>query len=1359
MHLQAENIKQSFSASFGPISYSWNDDEGSTENWTYRNLQRASTSSANPEIFYGEGAISLFAYSQFASDGYICSPEKTGGVGWISFWYKVRSVISDLNMLPLQLVVSVSENGVDFTEIETVEISPSDAKNFSYFSKVVNDLNMKKVKIAAKRPSGSYLSFEVNIDEIIITDAVSGGTPAHISAVENSRSLEGEINLTSPCNITVKGSGFDSSILTFAVDKGDASPFVFTSTSVPGASITESGYTLPLNFTPTAKGNLIDFLKVTVDGLSEMVFPLKGAALERTIVEDFNEKGGMYDNSGYTSFEYYSGWQVVNGTTLYIGDDGKGSNASYVLEGARSMRIWTSLTSPRKIGGVGTVSFMYRVFNSSQQIEFFTDISSDGTSWTQVDSKTAIGSTYIPYSKKIDDADAKYVRIRIDQGTYYQGGIIIDQFIITESGKSTANVEAAAQTVTTDQPSLTFSIPLIFTGIQSDISLSIEDPQFVLAKTSLTAAEASGSYSLEVTYTPEAGKNYANAALTISGGGLLFPVKVSISAYSLFPTLFTDFDGAWGAGTLMGDYITDKGWTVSNSYRNTSVENNLYGSPACVYANYGGKLISPPKSGGVGTIHFFAKGSNSSNATLGSLYISDNGSDWTPVEAATNYPFAGGAYGEYEFIVDNPSAMWVKLEISSSGYNSLYIDNFTVTANGKKIPHVTQVNQPMFMIQAGKETSDNIVLHGSNITSDVKVRIKSGAAFSLHDFTTIPAGEINDKDYPLPVYFQSETGTYFSDTLLVSGDDFAFEIPFQLKGYNMQDIIYQDFEGTWLSSLYTNHNINGWEAVNSYRSTYNVINGLAHIEMRSSSSVNEPAGELISIPKSGGVGTVSFLYRIDYNPVKLKISAYKSLSEAPLATVDVDVPANTPISQFESVFNMPEALYVKIQNVTESGWCSVYIDNVIVTAYRKEIPTLSVTESLALIAYPGETANGQVEITVANVEDEVKVSVKNGDNFSIDKTSFMPVNGSASETIGVTYTPSDKAFIADTLIIESKGLAKPYQIALYGYIPQNKIVEDFNIEWAPTGVFGNSAVNGWLLKSGARSSYPYEGIGSVQIRSTVDTKTNGSLTSPPMANGVNTVSFYYRSETTKLYLQTSVDGNVWKNNDSIEVTPSFYAYKPHFAEIKESDAKFFRIESVPTQTFSYWDTHIDSIVVEGYMPVPYLSLVNTVEATQTTVSTPLEIPVKIRGFLNTEALIVQDDNVNYTLSATKIDPADLENNATFTLNVTFTTTAKGSYPNEIRITNGDINPITIPVTVVYEPVGIDKVSGKVQVYMSGDGLLHVCGVAAGTEITVTNMLGQNLFRTKVNATDETFNLPVTGVYIVKAGENVWKIKK
>ncbi|MDR0506443.1 MAG: T9SS type A sorting domain-containing protein [Dysgonamonadaceae bacterium] len=1459
-HLQAENIKQSFNAAFGPVSYS--SAEATTEDWTYSNLQRGSTSSSFVDIFYGEGAVNLYAYSGNANDAYLISPEKTGGAGWISFWYKVRDVRTDQSMFPLLLTVSVSENGVDFTVVETVEVPPSDSKNFSYFSKVVNNPNVKKVKIAAIRPSGSYQGFEVNIDEIIITDAVSGGTPAHITSISDSRSLEGEINLSTSSNITVKGGGFGASNLTFSTDKGGGSPFVFASTPVTGASITESGYALPLNFVPTVKGYSTDFLKVTVDGLPEIVFPLKGAALERTIVEGFNEKGGIYDNGGATSFEYYSGWQVVNGTTFYAGPGGNASNAIYILEGDRSMRMWTSLTSPKKIGGVGTVFFMYRVYNPNQQIEFFTDISNDGINWTQVDSKIAAGAAYIPYLKTVNNANAKYVRIRIDQphqgGGTTQSGIIVDEFVITENGQAMPYLEADAQTITTEQSSLQFSIPLTFTGIQSDVLLSIEDPQFALSKTLLTATEANGLYNLSVTYTPEAGKNYTSTALTVTGGGLLFPAKISVSAYHISPTLFTNFDGAWG-GTSMGNYLTDAGWTLNNGYRNT--DNTLYRSPGAVYINYGGSIVSPAKSGGTGTIHFFAKGSSTSNPTVATLFLSDDGGTWTPIAAATGYSFTGAAYEEYEFEVNSSTARYVKLEVSSASYNSLYIENFTVTANGKKIPHVIQANQPTFIASAGNEVSDNIELQGTNITSDVRVRFASGAAFSLHNLTTVPAADINNKTYNMPVYFQSVTGTYFLDTLYVSGDDFSFERPFPVKGYNKQDIIYQDFDGVWTQTTsYNNFNISGWEVTSGSATTYSVIDGRAHLQL-SSANTSNPAGELLSLPKSGGVGTVSFLYKTDNNPVRLKIFAYKSLSEAPLATIDTVIPGNTPITMFEGVLNQPEAVYVKLQNAAETAWFSIYIDNIAVTASGKGTPSATVPEAVSLVAYPEETASAQIEIAVANVEDEVTFSLKRGDSFSIDKTGFTPASIDAVETVTVSYTSSaDKSFVADTLMIESNGLLKPYQIILYGYIPQEKAVEDFNAEgWAPNGTDGNYAVDGWLVKNGTRILIAYEGVASVRLRSDVGKKVNASLTSPPKAGGVNKVSFYYRSETTKLYLQTSQDGIAWKNNDSIEVLSNFSDFIPYSAEIKERDALYFRIESVPTQNFSYWDTYIDSIVVDAMpylrqagaveaisttrknvaLPVkvaglldnpatismkggtesvfrlekstlqpadvnggliasfdaifeggdasglykdtivisnteiggvleislavdytkPYLSLANTVAATQTTVTVPLIIPIEISGILNTEAFIAQDDEEHYTLSATTIEPTALENGTTATINVTFTASIAGSYPNEIRVTNGETDPVTIPLTVVYEPLSLDNISGKIQVYMSNKGILYISGAPAGTDVTVSNMLGQAVFRVKTNSANEQFKLPLPeGTYVVKVGERALKIK-
>ena len=1446
-YLQAENIKQSFSSTFGPSSTPYPLVEQATDGWTYFALYRnlATTQTTVPKVFYGEAAICLYTSSNNADDAWLASPEKTGGVGWVSFYYKADDVVTNTAIYPLILRISISENGTDFTEVETVEVNPTEARTFSYYSKVINNPNAVKVKLTAVRPGGSYNSFSVNVDELIIADAATG-TPPHITAIDGARSLEGEINQMTPCNLTVKGGGLSGNV-TFAVEKTD-SPFAFPTASLAGSTITESGYSLPVNFTPVAKGNATDFLKINAPDLPEMVFPLKGAALERSIIEGFNVKGGQYDNSGSQTFEYPTGWQVVYGGTVYAGPDGNPSNAIYILEGDRSLVFRTSLTSPRKAGGVGTISFMYRTYTVSQQIEFFTDISADGTNWTQIDNTMAAGGVYTPYLKILNDATAKYVRIRIDQPTYQQNGILVDEFAITENNQLLPAASANAQTVSTEGAAVNFTIPLTFANIQSAVSLAIDKSQFTLSKTTLTAGEANGTYSLDVTYTPETGTNYMPAVLTVSDGGLYYPVRIALSAYTLEPTLFTNFDGAWGSSNT-GNYTTNAGWILTNGSRSASY-NSLFNSPGVVNLNTGGSLISPPKSGGVGSIHFFAK--SGWNSTF-SLFVSDDGATWTSV-ASNVTANNNAAYEEMEYVVNSATAKYVKLELSASGSN-LYVDNFTVTRNGKKIPHVSQVNQPSFITPAGVEKTGYIVLQGTNIDSDVALSFKSGAAFSLHAMTSIPAGDIHNTMAILPVYFQSETGTFFRDTLVVSGDDFSFGRTFPVKGYNLQDLIFQDFNGTWLQSgSYGYYDVSGWEVSNGSEESYNAVSGRASLSLSA-------GGELLSLPKSGGVGAVSFLYRTSMD-IPLKISVYKSLSGEPVAVLDTLVAAASTPAPFEYMFNEAEGMYVKIRNMY-TGYGGISIDDLSVTANGKATPTAVASSNLlSLYAYKGETMTGSLEISVNNVENDIRLTLKNGAAFSIDKTGFTPVDGAATETVAVTYTASDQSFVADTLIINSPGLLKPISIVLLGNIREDKLVEDFNQEgWSPNNTDGNYVVDGWFVKNGTRTTNLHEGAGALRLTSHITNNNHGSLTSPAKSGCVSKVEFYYRSEPIKLFMQTSSDGDTWVDQDSIIVNATINNYQHYEAEINVPDAVWFRIQTAPFNTSSYWWAFIDSVAIDAMpylrlagtveeaattttaypvpvqvagllnseatirmksgaasafepaktrllpadvadgtiasfdviftggsapatgqyvdtvvisndsfeplqIPVvvnftkPWLSLVNTVPATQSVSTLPLTIPVEIKGLLNTNALIVQDDNQHYTLSVTTISPEELEDEANITVTVTLANATKGTYPNEIRITNADIDALVIPFSVTYDPTGIDKIPGNEQVFLSDDGVLNVWGAPAGTDMIVLNVQGQSIFHSTVYSAKEQFKLQLsTGVYVVKVGENVWKIKK
>ncbi|MDR0683257.1 MAG: T9SS type A sorting domain-containing protein [Dysgonamonadaceae bacterium] len=1604
-HLKAGVIDQPFRPDFGPIYTS--STEGETDDgWKYVSL--AYTTEAD-KIYYGNAAVYLQSY-RWETDpkGYLMTPEKAGGVGWITFLYKTYQTDSWYPDDYFELAVQVSEDGETFTAIDTVKTPIVENKTWFRYSKIVNNAAAKYVKFELLKHTSTPSS--MIIDEIGITDVQTTGNPINLAISFNANvSIEGEVGQTSNIPNAFLVSGNVPGGVTLSLDKGENSPFALNPTAVgelvPGMMISA---VVAVDFTPAVKSVSSDFIKVTGTNLPNLAFPITGLGLERTIVEGFNPEYSPYGYGNRNSFDYL-GWSVVNGSFL-LGN----AYSDFYYEGSGVVRFSGSLTSPRKLGGIGSFSFFYKSDLVQESINFIVFSSTDGTTWTEIDRLTASSPYFTQYVKTLT-GDANYVKVEFATPSTDSSSplLIVDAFSITEKDAPLASVSGNEVKYLAENAPYSFTVPVTFAGglTSNDVTVSIDDAQFQLGTVSAN--------SIAVTYNPEEGKKYAAGMLTVSGGGLNFPFRIPVSAYLLSDALFTDFDGDnWQGSYDLKYYITNDGWTVINGQQinystgfnsaaalsirsngnkgslisppksggigdiqffaggasswsspnisvyvsedgvtwgeaigsaipaggvyqeynytvnnanakyvkvtvsedecyfenfsitkqgtgiskvsfseppvfttpkgvaqilqinvdGSNITSNLtvrfkqgnafsstvstiaaadinnktyalpvtlqsetgvylldtlvisgdclafdytlplkgyilqdllyedfdapwtelseygsyitangwaitngfyekyeqgFGSVAAVYLyNYSnGQLVSPPKSGGIGTLQFYAKISSYDNESNITVSTSADGIEWTPLENVISVTTS--SYSEYIVSIDNENAKYLKIAIS--GGSSCYFENIAVTKYGVALSKILLENQPLFKTNKGVEQTETLELFGENISSDLTVRFKQGNAFSSI-VTTIAAADINGKTYELPVKFQSEKGSYLQDTLVISGSDLASDYIFPLKGYILQDLIYQDFNGTWIQGATYNFNtVDGWEIAYGQSDTYsNVYEGSAALYLNCSSSAEEPSS-ILSVPKSGGVGTISFYYKTHYyESGTFRVVTYKTLGGEPTIIETIEAPVDMPYTYYSKTVNDPDAQYIEIQLLVDpDNWSSLYIDAITVSASGKGIPAAIVPEEVWLSAYNGETDTQTFDLQFEAVEEEIRLSLVNGADFSIDKTTITPATGGATtETVTVTYTPSE-FFSTDSLRIESDGLVTPIFVPIYGNILKDKLLQDFNKEGWEMYNDGNTVLDGWVITQGRRT-YPYEMIegdpntgGSLRL--TAYNTATGSLVSPAKSGGINTVEFYYRNQfsyyvdSMSFVIETSVEGQIWDKVDEVKLLEreEFQPVKHLYSqEIKDKDARYFRIsanllgDDLNENAAGY--LFVDSIAIDA---LPYLRKAGNVPEVETT-TVPVTIPVAIRGLLNTDASITLAAGTNYTLGKTSVTPAELTDGTIVSFDVTFTAETTDTYKDTVIISNTDIENVRIPLSVRFSGTGINDVSNPVSVYLSKDGVLNVLGASAGTKVTIINVQGQPLFNAQVNSNKEHFNVSLqTGVYIVKVGDKAWKVKK
>jgi hypothetical protein len=1317
---------------FNPASNSHtygNSDSFDYLGWSVVNGSFILGSSYNSDYIYeDEGAVRF--------SGSLTSPKKVGGIGSFSFFYRADKIQESI-----PFIVSSSSDGTEWTEIDRLTASSP------YFSQYIKQLNsdVGYIKVEFETPSTDSSSPLLLIDAFSITEkdaplsSVSGNEVKYLA--ENGAPYSFGIPVTF-ANLTGD--------LTLSIDNTQLQAGEITANSIAINYLPEEGK-------PFAAG----LLGISGGGLNFPVkIPVSAYLASETLFTDFDDENWQ----GSSSLYYYfigDGWTVINGQRNTY-------NAGFNSPSAVSVNSAGSLIAPPKSGGIGSIQFYARGGSSSSSSDFSVYVSEDGINWGD-----AIGNVtdvpvgaYQEYNYTVNRANAKYVKVKVSGN-----GCLFENFTVTKNGVGISKLSFLnGQDFLTSQGE-TQTLPLNIEGsnITSDLTVSFKQgTAFSSAISTIPAAEINNqTYGLPVSFRSETGVYFADT-LTVSGDCFAFDYTFPLKGYILQDLLFEDFDKLW-TELSYGNYITANGWTIANGSRDTY--DTGFGSVAAVSLQgySGGQMISPPKSGGIGTLQFFAK-VGYGTAVL-AVSISENGSDWTALENVIS--ISASSYTEYLVPVNHPDARYLKIAVSEA---TCSIENVTVTKNGVGISKVSMENQSVFKTGRGVLQTVNLLLSGENITSGLTVGFKQGKAFSSA-VATIAAADINGKTFELPVNFRSETGTYLLDTLVISGNDLAYDCLFPLNGYVMQDLIYQDFNGSWIQgATYEFHNVDGWEITYGAKDTYsNVYEGSTAVSLsRSGSSASQDPASIFSLPKSGGVGIVSFYYKTSYTAASLRVLTYKSLADAPVEVETIDIPGETPYTEYRKTVNDAEAQYVEIQLLPGAAYSNIYIDAIAISASGKDMPSLNLPASLRLSAYGEETDLRTFDLQFENVGEDIHISLASGTDFSIDKTGITPEENSITEALAVAYIPSG-FFSEDRLLIESVGLLKPVSIPVYGNILKDSLFQNFNTQgWLPSEGTWDGVLDGWVISQGKRTN-PYEMIegdpgtgGSLRLAANM----SGNLVSPAKSGGIHTVEFYYRSQfnyytsSVLLLTATSADGQNWTGIDTLELTASEFQPTRHLysKEINDKEARYFRIgtklpDGVPQNAEGF--LFVDSVAIDA---LPYLRRVGKAPEVETG-DLPYNIPVQVAGLLNSAATIsleASDDAAYFSLPKVEISPEEVAGGAIATFDVVFNGEAvvTGDYQVRVNISGADIETLRIPLSVRYQATGMESVSGPVFVYLSRDGVLNILGAQTGTKVTVINLQGQAVFNTQTNSVGEHFDLPLqTGVYLVKVGGKVWKIKK
>jgi hypothetical protein len=205
---------------------------------------------------------------------------------------------------------------------------------------------------------------------------------------------------------------------------------------------------------------------------------------------------------------------------------------------------------------------------------------------------------------------------------------------------------------------------------------------------------------------------------------LIFILALMMMAFTmpLFSATLTEGFNDAGWGGSYGNYTVND-WTLSNVYRETSYK--YEGAAAVRFATSSANprsIVSPEKSGGVGTISFWHRIWSSSDGSVSfSVYVSTDGTTWgTAVGTGT---MTSDTYSQYSVSPMNSNAKYVKIEIATAAKRAL-IDLVEIT-DAAATPTITVSPSSLtdfgYVYGSTTSTEQTFTVSGSNLTNNISI--------------------------------------------------------------------------------------------------------------------------------------------------------------------------------------------------------------------------------------------------------------------------------------------------------------------------------------------------------------------------------------------------------------------------------------------------------------------------------------------------------------------------------------------------------------------------------------------------------------------------------------------------------------
>ncbi|MDR0618525.1 MAG: T9SS type A sorting domain-containing protein [Bacteroidales bacterium] len=989
------------------------------------------------------------------------------------------------------------------------------------------------------------------------------------------------------------------------------------------------------------------------------VVPVKGQLLHEGF-ESTCEFASMYDTLTNHGITYTNAGTHYSSLAAVAPLAGSGGFMMYCQKNSQEQVSFVKLQ--KSAGGIGLIHFCYRGNtepSGAQTVPLKIQKSSDGDDWTDVDEiEVPVSNDWNVYSFVVNDANAQYVRLFYNveaeptwsypMPTYV---VSIDELYISDNGVDpnfAFNVTVPAKGVKTAIGTpLNFNITLTGAGIpEAGVTLNLEAPYSTTESMPITPTDGSLSKTVSITFNPDKYDNKQNMAVIVDTLGTFYYV---LSGTGLQRNIYEGFNDIADFNSTTKTY---HGWKIgdANDYNgDISAHGPPFEGTHCALASMG-SIISPEKAGGIGEIAFWYKNySTYSDATF-TVSVSSDGETWTQLG---NTITATAEYQKYYAKVDSVGGKYVK--VYSSSYSQLCVDAFEISPSGEKIPGVSA--QEVITSYTATPYQFTVPMEFAGVSGLVYLTTNDTLFTPTRDSVDDPSGIVQHSLTFTPAADED----FASASLTVSGGNIASIKNIPITVYEELSSVSEGFDSVWGNEDYNTGNYltyYGWKIEKGARYANGGVNGYGD-----GAVVLSDKGIVYPRPLKEGIGDIVYYAK----PNGWSNGAVKTyVSEDRKIWIEKDSVFLTSGGSYEKhviVVQNNNAKWVKI--VAEGSYAGatevVSLDNISIIEYGEFVADVKNVGPNVVSVIASTSTEGTFTFRGHGFSSNPTITLKQGTAFSINGKTDTVVNTADinDKDFVLPVTVNTASGTSDTIVISGGGLENDISFIVKAVVFVENAFINFDEAWEGSSEYcspSGTTIDGWAIVNGYRNTESGSvGFGSAGCLSLCD---NGSLTTPPMANGAGDVQVFiaqYSDGSAKI--DTSADGINWGEFLTFPVTGG-NNYNVYTITVGSPTVQYVRLGS------SY--TRIENVTVKEYGgQIPYITLGAAPEV-QAEVGEVKELKIPVSGYAISEDVTISFKTGEFFSASLNPVPADSLNNREYNLSVLFSATADaGSYFEDV----------------------------------------------------------------------------------------------